>query len=266
MTKHKWVSGLLIITVLILVGVGGIGCVSVSAYKALQDKYERDTTGLNTHVEELGKANEELTKEKETFSAKLKMNEADNERLKQELNAHQEAMAQLDENIVRKLRELEEPGVTPTPTGVEYQEEALFASGSADLKTKGKEALEKLAGILKTEPNYYVRIDGHTDNEPIAASKHQWTTGSNFELAAYRALKVLLFLEEKGVDPGRMYLVSFGEYHPMTPNDSPENKAKNRRVAISVHKMTPAEQPAKEEEKKEQGKEEGEEGTGEPRK
>lgn len=257
MTRLLGKYELLMLTIAILGGFLIQGCVSVSSYKALQDKYERDTAGLKNHSDELGRVNHELTKENQSLAMKLKMSEADNERMKEELNAKDEAITRLDENIIRKLRGLEEPFVEVTPPGnLEMQEEALFAPGSAELKMKGKEILTKLAGILKSEPEYYVRIDGHTDNEPISASRVKWTTGSNFELAAYRALKVLLFLEEKGVAPNRMYLCSFGEHYPKAANDSSENKAKNRRVTISVHKMTPVEQPTKEEPAREE-----EEGT-----
>ena len=264
MTKYGLITLITVVTVSLLVQ----GCVSAGSYKSLRDKYDRDTIGLKTHAEQLGKVNQELNKDNQVLMMKLKMSEADNERLKQEAKANEEALNKLDENILRRLRGIEEPNVTVTQEGVEIQEEALFASGSAELKNKGKEVLKKLADILKTEPDYYVRIDGHTDTDPISSSKHKWSTGSNFELAAYRALNVLLFLEECGVNPNHMYLCSFGEHYPKVLNDSSENKAKNRRVFIAVHKMSPSDQSNKEDKKSEEGTEDKgtEEGSGEPTK
>ncbi len=245
--------GLILIAIIVLGSFLAQGCVSSGSYKRLRKQYDRDVNGLKLHAEELGRANGELTNENKAMMMKLNMTQADRERLQAELGVNQETIARLDEGILRKLRALESPYITPTPEGVEFKE-AIFSSGKAVLKEKGKEAIREVAEILKTEPGYYVRVDGHTDNEPISSSRHKWTTGSNFELAAYRALKILLYLEECGVSPDRMYLCSFGEHYPKVPNDSDANRAKNRRVVVTIHKISAFEEPG------------AEEGTDEPRK
>jgi chemotaxis protein MotB len=62
-----------------------------------------------------------------------------------------------------------------------------------------------------------------------------WKTKSNFELAAYRALNVLLKLEADGVPSLKMYIVSWGEHKPLVANDTNENKQKNRRVEFFIY-------------------------------
>ena len=77
-----------------------------------------------------------------------------------------------------------------------------------------------------------VRIEGHTDSDKIhGALQRKFST--NWELSAIRATTVARFLVEKsGLDPRIIYAAGYGEYHPVAPNDTPENKAKNRRIEI----------------------------------
>ncbi|MBI3268393.1 MAG: OmpA family protein [Planctomycetes bacterium] len=117
---------------------------------------------------------------------------------------------------------------------VRFEESLLFDPGKADLRTEGKAALTKLSQILKSR-NVFLRIDGHTDSDPIHSSRVLWRTGSNFELGAYRALAVLLHLEQAcGLPAEKMYLASYGQNKPMAANDTKENKKKNRRVEIAI--------------------------------
>ncbi len=77
-------------------------------------------------------------------------------------------------------------------------------------------------------PNSII-VEGHTDNVPVGVKEFE----SNWELSATRATKVLrYFTEAKGQNPNRFSAVGYGETKPLVPNNSTENKAKNRRVNI----------------------------------
>ena len=115
------------------------------------------------------------------------------------------------------------------------ESQVLFASGSSQLGDRGKEVLAKVAKELDEAP-YTVLIEGHTDNVQISA-KLRKTYTSNWELAAARASRVGRFLQENGVEGERLRVVSYGPFHPITSNDSPEGRAKNRRIEI---RMIPA--------------------------
>ena len=142
--------------------------------------------------------------------------------------------------LERKLREaieaLNDPDVTATEEGpgVRIAERLLFDSGRATIKKEGKVLLQKVAKILKDEfGDAYIRIDGHTDSDPITKSRVLWKTASNFELSAHRALNVLLAFKSMGVPASQMYLAAFSQFRPVTtPEKSEADKQANRRVEI----------------------------------
>lgn len=108
-------------------------------------------------------------------------------------------------------------------------ERLLFESGSADLKPEAKAVLDTLAEILKFLPNK-IRVEGHTDNRPINTVRFP----SNWHLSVARALNTAYYLMGKGVSPEKISIVGYSEYKPIAPNDTEENRAKNRRVDIVV--------------------------------
>lgn len=133
---------------------------------------------------------------------------------------------------------LEEKNIT-SQASVEYdqdgiyvniQESILFGSGSAIIADSGKNTLNNLGELVQQFDNEVV-VEGYTDNVPM----HNANFSSNWELSTSRALSVLRYLsEERKVDPTRLSAKGYGEYHPNVPNDSEENRAKNRRVNIMI--------------------------------
>lgn len=106
-----------------------------------------------------------------------------------------------------------------------------FDSGSAKLKKGIFPALRKITEILMKYPENRVMIEGHTDNVPISTARFP----SNWELSTARALSVLRqILKNEKLDPRKFAAVGYGEYRPDVPNDTPENRALNRRVDIVV--------------------------------
>ncbi|MGE5280688.1 MAG: OmpA family protein [Deltaproteobacteria bacterium] len=110
--------------------------------------------------------------------------------------------------------------------------EVFFNSGQAEIRTQGKEILDKVAKVLKDDvPDSLVAVEGHTDSEPIVRSG--WK--SNWELSTARALAVLhYFIDQDGITPERLSAVGYGEYHPVASNETAEGKKKNRRVEIVI--------------------------------
>jgi chemotaxis protein MotB len=110
----------------------------------------------------------------------------------------------------------------------------LFDSGQTTLRPQSKATLKKIAGILKTSAaGEIVRIEGHTDNDPVLRQKDKYK--SNWELSAARAAAVLHYMvEECGVSPTRVYIAGFGQYQPLADNKSKTGKAKNRRVEFVI--------------------------------
>ena len=113
---------------------------------------------------------------------------------------------------------------------IRLNQEVLFDIGKADLKGAAIPILGKLAEIVESEAAE-IHVTGHTDNVPINTVRFP----SNWELSAARALSVVqYFYDVKKIPETRLVAVGHGEHRPLFPNDSPENRAKNRRVEILV--------------------------------
>ena len=91
--------------------------------------------------------------------------------------------------------------------------------------------LHALALALKRVP-YTILVEGHTDNLPLGPHSPY---ASNWELSMARAMSVVAYLVHfEGLSPRRMGVAAFGEFHPRFPNDTPERRAGNRRIQISI--------------------------------
>jgi chemotaxis protein MotB len=112
---------------------------------------------------------------------------------------------------------------------VEIRSSILFPSGSARLTPDSFPILEQLARILAPFPNP-IHVEGFTDNVPISTVQYL----SNWELSAARAASVVHLFTDYGVEPGRMAAIGYGEYKPAASNDTPEGRARNRRVVLVI--------------------------------
>jgi len=117
---------------------------------------------------------------------------------------------------------------------VNILDRVMFDSGEAELKPAGAAVLRKVAAVLAQHPNLKVHVIGHTDNVPIrAAARNRFP--SNWELSTARATSAVRFLTEvAGVDPRRLGAVGYGEFRPVADNTTPEGRARNRRIAITI--------------------------------
>lgn len=113
---------------------------------------------------------------------------------------------------------------------VSLSEQLLFKSGSTKVDPKGQDALTKLATVLREQPDVNVVVEGHTDNVPVLKG----TAGmqDNWDLSALRATEIARLLTTGGVQPERVTASGRSQYVPVAPNDSPQNKAMNRRTEI----------------------------------
>ena len=113
---------------------------------------------------------------------------------------------------------------------ITLHEAGAFATGSADLSA-GARSLIDTVGVAVGPLDNIVRVEGHTDDVPISTVRYR----SNWELSTARATNVVTYLvDETGMPPERFAIAGYGEFRPQVPNDSPENRAKNRRVDIVV--------------------------------
>src|ERR1700692_4778928 len=112
---------------------------------------------------------------------------------------------------------------------IEINADILFPSGAGEFAPAAEPVLDKLAEVLKAFPNP-IRVEGHTADRPIRTTAFP----SNWELSAARAASVVHQFMRQGIDPLRLEIVGFGEFHPRQPNDTNEGRNANRRVVVLV--------------------------------
>lgn len=105
----------------------------------------------------------------------------------------------------------------------------LFRTGEATLQPGMLDVLRQVAAVLGRE-ELSIEVEGHSDDIPIATAQFP----SNWELSSARASSVARMLIDNGVPAKRLAVVGLASNQPLVPNDSPENRARNRRVIITI--------------------------------
>ena len=112
---------------------------------------------------------------------------------------------------------------------VSIRETGSFVTGSADLPAAAVDIIHKLAARLRSD-RQSIRVEGHTDDVPIDTVRFK----SNWDLSTARATRVIAEFITAGIHPSRLSAAGYAEFHPGAPNDSPENRARNRRVDVVI--------------------------------
>ncbi len=112
---------------------------------------------------------------------------------------------------------------------LEMKSDLLFLSGEAELSKKASPVIRKIAEVLGGMPNM-INVEGHTDNIPIDTVEFP----SNWDLSAARATSVVRELIKDHINPKRLAVVGYGEFHPVADNSTEEGRFKNRRVVLVV--------------------------------
>lgn len=112
---------------------------------------------------------------------------------------------------------------------IEINDSILFDPARADLQPGSAQVLLAVAEMVKRTDNL-IQVEGHTDNQPIRSPQF----ASNWELSSARAASVVRLFAEAGVAPQRMVVLGYSEFRPVEPNDTPERRARNRRVTLNI--------------------------------
>lgn len=136
-------------------------------------------------------------------------------------------------NLVKRLRAMIDSGKLKVKIRkgrmiVQLSDKILFDPGKKLLKKEGRKPLEELAQVLKDIGRRDFLVAGHTDNVPIKNRRFR----SNWELSAARAVEVVKFLQQQGVDPKHLSAAGFSEFDPVGDNSSDDGKRANRRIEI----------------------------------
>ncbi len=224
MPKETWIIASVLTLALLL------GLLGFSSW----DKKQR----LDQAQVELSDAKSAMAKA-EAEAVDLKSQLADTQARMDSLQKEKEAALQTRKSLEDEMRAaLESKDVTISKLQgkltVNILDRILFDSGEAELKPGGEAVLRKVADVLAQHPNLQIHVIGHTDNVPIRSTARS-RFPSNWELSMARATAAVRFLSEKaGVDPRRLGAVGYGEFRPLADNSTPEGRARNRRIAITI--------------------------------
>ena len=119
-----------------------------------------------------------------------------------------------------------------------FPSEVLFTSGAAELNAGGQaemlkvaQALIQIGSEIPDDINWVLRVDGHTDNVPLAGTGR---IRDNWELSSSRATSVVRFFISQGIPANRLVAAGFGEFQPLNSEDSDEARAQNRRIELKL--------------------------------
>lgn len=219
-----------------------IGCAAlvISGCSNIQTEYEKQKSIIQEQkviIQELTDTNSNLKTQNLELDSELKkaMAKADYGTKIEDLNSSYEAkLEQLIKSMSASLNSnLGGPGVSVVQTAegavIRMEGKILFLSGSAELSKQGQDVLRKISVELNKYPDRTIRVDGHTDSDPIKKSKYS----SNWELSAKRSTRVVEYLTTSGkVSPKRIFLAGYSYHKPISKSE----KAMNRRVEIVVLK------------------------------
>ncbi|MES0862994.1 peptidoglycan -binding protein [Ruegeria sp. SCPT10] len=224
----------------------------LGSLQALLDDYEERNTAAEIQIQTLGQdLNAALARAASEERRRRLLEEAERIRLEaeaeeltdqnQELTAQAEDLQRYRSEFFGRLRDVlgNQEGVRIEGDRFVFSSEVLFDTGSAVLSPEGRQEVAKVAAILRTVAaeipeglNWVIRVDGHTDNVPLAGSGRY---RDNWELSQGRALSVVRYMVDAlGIPPNRLAANGFGEFQPVNPDNTPQARAQNRRIELKL--------------------------------
>ena len=225
-----------------------ISQVNESKYKILSDSlvqaFDTPNRSMNPiQVGEINRSDHPITGD-DVEQPELNTETEENGKLDSENFASTEEFKELENGLRESLGDLIKQNLADISSdanwiNINLRSGLLFPSGSDLLNQNADPLMQEVANHLNSNLQL-ILVHGHTDNIPIDTERFP----SNWELSSARGVAVVRKLQNLGVLPARMSVEGHGEFQPIASNDSPEGRAKNRRVVISIsrkQRVTPAE-------------------------
>ena len=247
-------------------------CVSSKKYKTLQEKYNSSEMAKKANADALGRLQGDLSdcnNQKAKLTADLEEYRKTNAQLLSSMGEMAMLTRKEAENLTNSLEKLKEKdmhiktlnqainrkdsmtialvttlkravgqddkdieiNVEKGVVMVSISDKFLFTTGSYNVSPNANEVLRKVALILQDRPDFEVLVEGHTDDIPYKKGDLL----DNWDLSVKRATALVRVLQTKfNIAPGRLIPAGRAHYVPLVPNDSAENRAKNRRTRIII--------------------------------
>lgn len=217
----------------------------IGQYTQLSQVSKADAQQLSNQLDKVTKLSKELAKkdaqlvrdqeEIDVLRTNLEAREQRVEELEAIIAQLEKASNSLKEKISKALLGFKENDLSVEIKGgkiyVSLAEDLLFKSGSYSLDVKGKEALKKIATVLKDQDSITVIVEGHTDDVPYRPGE---VIKDNWDLSVLRATSIVKELTVSGLNPKKVAASGRGEYLPKELGETKEVRAKNRRSEIII--------------------------------
>ncbi len=204
-----------------------------------------DTSRLNKRIAELQAKTEELntnytslransSSEINKLAENLKKRETRLKEVEEALRKRDEATNALKNKLQDALLGFQQSGLSVDirdgKVYVSLTDKLLFDTGSIIIDDKGKQALQQLANVLKSQPEINISVEGHTDNQRVA---NLGQIKDNWDLSVLRATSVVRYLTEvEKIENTRITATGKGEFQPIASGSTPEIRSRNRRIEI----------------------------------
>ena len=164
---------------------------------------------------------------------------APNQKVEQQKRENRDKMKSVAKDVASALAPLVASGQVRVTEGalgitIDINASLLFSPGDARLSAEAVRALSAVAQVI-APTDFPITVEGHTDDTPISTAQFP----SNWELSGVRASSVVRLMIEKGVGARRFTAIGYADQRPMMDNASPEGRARNRRVAITLESKVP---------------------------
>lgn len=168
------------------------------------------------------------------LSENLKKREARLQEVEEILRKRDEATQALKDKLQKALLGFQQSGLSVDIRNgnvyVSLTDKLLFNTGSIIIDEKGRQALQELATVLKTQPEINISVEGHTDNQRVV---NLGQIKDNWDLSVLRATSVVRYLTEvQKIENSRITATGKGQYQPIENGSAPEALSKNRRIEI----------------------------------
>lgn len=199
-------------------------------------KLNRDMSQQKEQLLSIQSNLEKSRKENDSLSTGLVERERKVKELENILSEKDKAVQGLKSRISNALLNFKENDLTVKVKNgkvyVSLAEQLLFKSGSIVVDSKGVTALQQLGKAIKDQKDLAITVEGHTDNVPMPAKGEYMQ--DNWDLSVLRATAITKILTKAGVASKQITSSGKGEFSPLMPNTSAENKQKNRRTEIII--------------------------------
>lgn len=243
-TDESWLlpySDLLTLLLALFIVLFAMSEVDVQKYKELSAVFKSEFSGGGDGILDKSANNHEIDVPNQEKDEKDKDKQKDKNKEKQQIKQSYKQMEmkklkQIQKKIDAYIQEKDlarsiETKLTDEGLLVTILNNITFHSGSADVNKEGRKVAQEVSAFLVTDPPHQVVVSGHADDRPVHHSKYR----SNWELSVMRAVNFMqLILDNDKLDPAKFSAKGYGDQHPIVPNTSDSNMAKNRRVEVLI--------------------------------